>query len=56
VGLSGCRRQPVPVAEDETVKTEEQIRSEAKEEITTENLDEQIDQMETNINQDVQTE
>jgi len=53
--LSGCRRQPVPEADD-TVKTEEQMRDEAQKEITSENLDQQIDQMEESINQDVQTE
>jgi hypothetical protein len=56
ITLSGCRRRPVPEAQEQTVKTEEQMRSEAQKEITSDNLDEQINRMEQSIDADIQTE
>ena len=55
--MSGCRKsQPKPPPEADAVKTAAEFAAEAEDEITEENLDDELDRLEKEIDADIVTE
>ncbi|MEN6309571.1 MAG: hypothetical protein ABFD91_17625 [Anaerohalosphaeraceae bacterium] len=57
--LNGCKKQtpsPAPAQPAEPAKTVQEVKTEADKEITSENLDAELDKMEKEVDADIATE
>jgi hypothetical protein len=52
VGFTGCTKRSEPAAAEETVKTEQEFQQEAEQEITEENMDQELSNLEQEVDSD----
>ncbi len=55
-GFSGCSKRSEPAAAEETVKTEQELQQEAQQDITADNMDEELTKLEEEIDSEIASE